>query len=94
MRGLVKDAEGFRHSVELNAESLYEAVALAARSFNEHGCAPGQASQIEIEVTTPAVVYTVTLKRVRDWLDGAAKSPKDRVLKERLKELLSVLPTT
>lgn len=84
-----KDPDGFRHSVEIEAESLYEAISLAAYAFNEHGCAPGFASEIQIEVKAPAVVHTVTLKRVMDWTEGGAKSPKERVLKERLKGLLS-----
>jgi hypothetical protein len=33
-----KDAEGFRHTVEVEAESLYDAVALAARSFADADC--------------------------------------------------------
>ena len=89
-----KDTEGFRHAVEVEGESLYEAVALAARSFNDHGCPPGCASQIDIEGKAPAVTHTVTLNRVRDWVNAGAKSPQERVLKERLKELLSALPST
>jgi hypothetical protein len=76
----------------VEGESLYEAVAVAARSFNDHGYPPGCASQIEIEVKAPAVTHTVTLNRVREWVNGGAKSPQERVLKERLKELLSGLP--
>ncbi len=87
-----RDSEGFRHAVEIDAESLYEATLLAAQSFAEHGCPPGFAHQIEIEVRPPAVVHMVTLNRVREWVQATARSPKERVLKQRLKDLLAQLP--
>jgi hypothetical protein len=31
------------------------------------------------------VKHTITVQKVRDWLNGAAKSPKEKVLKESLK---------
>jgi hypothetical protein len=87
-----KDSNGFRHAVEVVAESLYEAVALAARSFADGGCPPTSGTEMEIEVKAPAVTHTIRLNRVSAWVNGVSKSPKDKVLKERLKELLSVLP--
>jgi hypothetical protein len=47
------DPEGFRHSVEVQAESLYEAVVLATRAFKEHECPPGVASQLEVKILSP-----------------------------------------
>lgn len=38
------------------------------------------------------MTHTITLNRVRAWMNGVAKSPKDKVLKDRLKELMAVLP--
>jgi hypothetical protein len=87
-----KDADGFRHTVEVEAESLYEAAALAARSFVDAGYPPTSGSELEIEVKAPAVTHTTTLNRVSAWVHGVAKNPKDKVLKDRLKELLSALP--
>jgi hypothetical protein len=43
-----KDADGFRHSVEVEAERLYEAAALAARSFADAGCPPTSGSELDI----------------------------------------------
>jgi hypothetical protein len=81
------DTEGLRHSVEVHAESLYEAAVLAIRIFRQHDCEPGEASRLEVEVRS-SVVHTVTLRRVREWLSGGSKTPKDAVIKERLKALL------
>jgi hypothetical protein len=82
------DSEGLQHSVEVTAESLYEAAVLAIRLFREHDCEPGIASRIEVDVRTPSVKHTVTVQKVRDWVNGAAKSPKEKVMKESLKEIL------
>jgi hypothetical protein len=87
-----KDADGFRHTVEVDAESLYEAVALAARSFADAGYPPTSGSELDIEVKAPAVTHTITLNRVSAWVNGVAKSPKDKMLKDRLKGLMSALP--
>ena len=81
------DMEGLRHTVEVDAESLYEAAVLAIRTFRQHDCAPGQVSTLEIEVRS-SVTHTVTPRRIHDWLNGGAKSPNEAVMKERLRALL------
>ncbi len=81
------DTEGLRHTVEVEAESLYEAAALAIRTFRQHACEPGEVSKLEVEVRS-SVVHTITPKRIYEWLSGGAKSPKEAMMKERLKALL------
>ena len=75
--------------MNVQADTLYEAVALAVRAFREHDCAPGAMSQMEVEARSPAVTHTVSMRKVEDWLNGGAKSPRERLLKERLKGLLA-----
>jgi hypothetical protein len=75
--------------VNVQAETLYEAVALAVRAFWEHDCAPGPASTMEVEARSPAVIHTVPMSKVPDWLNGGAKSPREKLVKERLKGLLA-----
>jgi hypothetical protein len=84
--------DGFRHSVQVVAESLYEAAALAVRSFADAGCPPTHGTELDIEVKAPAVTHTIKLNRVVGWVNAVARSPKDKMLKDRLKELLSALP--
>ncbi len=81
------DTEGLRHTVEVEAESLYEAAVLAIRTFRQHDCQPGEASRLEVEVRS-SVVHSITPKRIYDWLSGGAKTPKEAVMKERLRALL------
>ena len=81
--------DGIRHSVKVQAETLYEAVALAIRAFREHECAPGSGSQLEVEARSPSVTHTVSIAKVQDWLRSSAKSQSDKIMKERLKGLLA-----
>lgn len=81
------NTEGLRHTVEVDAESLYEAAVLAMQRFKQHDCEPGALSKLEVEVRT-SITHTVTPKKVYEWLHGGAKTPKDAVLKERLRSLL------
>jgi len=43
--------------------------------------------RLEVEIRS-SVTNTVTPKRVQEWLNGGAKSPKEAVMKERLRKLL------
>lgn len=81
------DTEGLRHTVEVYAESLYEAAVLAVRTFREHACEPGQLSNLEVEVRS-SVTHTITLRKIHDWLNGGAKTPKEAIMKDKLRALL------
>jgi hypothetical protein len=52
------DTEGLRHTVEVEAESLFEAAALAVRIFKQHDCEPGALSQLEVEIRS-SITHTV-----------------------------------
>src|SRR6185436_11528760 len=81
------DTEGLRHAVEVEAESLYEAAVLAMKAFKQHNCEPGLITKLEVEIRS-SITHTVTPKKVREWLNGGARTPKDAVMKERLRALL------
>jgi hypothetical protein len=66
------DLEGFRHSVELEAGRLYEAAVLAVSTFRQHHFEPGDLTNLEVEIRT-AITHTVTLKKVRSWLQGGSR---------------------
>ena len=84
------DIAGIRHSVEVEAESLYEAAALAIRAFRRHGCAPGELGQLEVEMRS-SVTHTLSVKRLEEWLAGACRSPREAMLKERLREMVKLV---
>jgi hypothetical protein len=74
--------------MDVHAGRTYDA-ALAVRAFQDHECPPGPASQLDVEARSPAVTHTVSVGKVRDWLESSAKSLRDRLLKEWLKGLLA-----
>ena len=46
------------------------------------------AAPLQIEVVGPRVQHSLTMIKVEQWLATSAKSPADRLTKERLKGLL------
>lgn len=66
------DSSGIRHSVEVQADGLYEAAVLGVRALREHDCEPGEVRPIEIEVRK-SVIHTLTLRRVQEYLNGASQ---------------------
>jgi hypothetical protein len=79
--------DGLRHSVNVQAETLYEAVALAVRAFREPNTRRRPMSAFEVR--SPSVTHTVTMRKIEDWLRSSAKSPADRIVKERLKGMMA-----
>lgn len=82
------DLDGIRHSVEVEAEGLYEASVLGLCAFRKHELEPGGLTQLEVEVLS-SVTHTLTVNKVQDWLQRGVRSPKEAVLKERLRAMIS-----
>jgi len=82
------DTSGIRHSVEVQADSMYGAAAAALETFHEHECSPGVRSQLEIQVRS-AVTHMLTMKKLKDWAALAGGSPRDVILKGRMKRVLA-----
>jgi hypothetical protein len=91
-----RDTEGIEHAIEVEGESLYEAVARAVNRFrrDDGWCmdAPGSACHLSVKMLKEApVTYTVPLNKVVDFaLHGTAKGPSDILRKKRVKELLGL----
>ena len=81
------DLDGVRHSVEVQADGLYEAAVLGLVTFKKHDSEPGVMAQLEVEVRS-SITHTVTVGNVQQWLKRGVRSPKEAVLKERLRALL------
>jgi hypothetical protein len=82
------DLDGVRHSVEVEAGGLYEASVLGLAAFRKHDLEPGGLTQLEVDVHS-SVKHTLTVTKVRDWLQRGVRTPKEAILKERLRALLS-----
>src|SRR5947207_12356634 len=82
---------GVCHSVEVSADSLYEAAIVGFSLLKQDGwvdpVAPG--TRLEIQARQPATTHSVSLAQLRRWVEGIAVSPDETLRKRRLKSLLA-----
>jgi len=86
------DSEGIEHSVRVSAATLYEAAVLAMAQFRRHGFADttfGPATKLTVKIQEPEMSHTVSVSRLKSWLDGVGKSPGEHAMKSRLRGLVS-----
>jgi len=81
------DLDGIRHSVEVNADGLYEAGVLGLCAFRKHDLQPVGLTQLQVEVRS-SVTHTLTVTKIREWLQRGVRTPKEAELKERLRRML------
>ena len=84
-----QDHENIRHSVEVTAETLYEAAALGLKALKVPLKASGWLA-IDIKVKSPETTHTVSGSALKEWLARQGKNPKEIILKTRLRQLLQV----
>ena len=85
------DLRGFEHTVEVTADSLYEAVARGLRVFRENDWVDdigrGQTT-ISVVVRQPEVEHKVRVQDFERWLESQGRTPAEVSLKSRLRDLL------
>jgi hypothetical protein len=81
---------GVRHSVEVTAETLYEAAAAAFSVFRESEWVNviGPNSELQVAVKNPETTHRVTIDQIRRWCDGVAVSPEEVLKRRRVKVLI------
>jgi hypothetical protein len=83
---------GVTHSVEVTAETLYEAIAQALAAYREEswvGDDHKRFGTVTVTVRSPEVKHIVKLQDFDNWLNSANKGPADLLLKERLRRLMN-----
>ena len=88
-----RDTEGIEHAVTVTAESLYEAAALGYEALSAaelSDARPGPGSMLEILVHPPPVIHKMPVAKLKRWIDGGGKSPREVALKSRLKERIAL----
>jgi hypothetical protein len=85
-----KGAQGIRHSVDVEAESLYEAAVLAIQRLNRDPWLEniGPATVLDVEVREPGTKHSLSLQQVERWLGGATTNPNEAMKKAKLKMML------
>lgn len=81
------DMDGIRHTVEVEAETMYEAAVLALAAFKKHELTPAGLTELSVGVRT-YVEHSLTVQKVHQWLSRGVRTPKEAVLKERLRALI------
>jgi hypothetical protein len=81
---------GIRHSISVEAESLYEAAVLAVTRFRKNvwGEQVGSGIGLDIEVREASAVHSLTLHQVERWLAGITASPAEASKKAKLSLIL------
>lgn len=82
----ISSASGLQHSVEVTADSLYEAAAIGLKLLREAGWveAIGPATRLEVQVTHPIVTHRLTVARLQNWAESTAVTPEERLRKNRV----------
>ncbi len=86
-----RDAQGVEHTVQVTAQSLYEAVAQALRVFREDVWSedPNRgAASVVVTINQPQVEHRGRIKDFENWLDSAGRSPAEMALKSRLRDII------
>jgi hypothetical protein len=88
------DSRNIEHAVDVTADSLFEAAAVAVRAFREGALMddlPVAGTELRIAVFPLPVEHRVRLQRVEHWAQtGTVKSPVEMLRRERVRELLGL----
>lgn len=86
-----KDLGGISHSVEVTADSVYEAAVLGLKALKRSEWVEtiGPGTRLAIQVLEPPVEHFLYYAQLMTWLDGGATNPADVVKKKKLKLLLT-----
>jgi hypothetical protein len=92
-RVTVCDMEGVKHSVEVTASSLYEAVALGLVAISEHDWA-GEIAEglntMEVSVTPVPVLHSVRMQDFNKWLSRKGGAPSDISQRKHIRQILGL----
>lgn len=85
------DLNGLRHTVDLEAESVYEAAVLALDALRKSSFVevlPGSASKFQVSVRENVVTHEISLLKVQQWAGSSSSSPAETMRRRRLKAIL------
>jgi hypothetical protein len=88
---VVRDLNQTSHTIEVTAETLFDAVAqaLAALGMSEWVGEIGRGmTTVTVTVRNPEVTHVVKIQDFESWLNRGMNSPADMILKSRVRRLL------
>jgi hypothetical protein len=87
----VRDLQDVEHSIEVTAETLYEAIATALAALQQDNWVGeiGQGfSTLTVVVQQPPIKHEVKMKDFLSWLNRQGRSPSEVILKQKLERIL------
>jgi hypothetical protein len=94
-RVTIRDMEGVDHTVQVTAETLYEAVALGLASLRceewVNGIAEGL-NAVKVSVQNIPIEHSVTIGEFKKWLERKGGRPSEVGRKRKVRSILG-LPT-
>jgi hypothetical protein len=91
----IKDMDGVKHTVQVTAETLYEAVALGLVAIRGNDWVMGIAqglNTVQVSVVDIPIEHSVKVKDFHDWLKRTTGTPREISKRSRIKAFLD-LPT-
>lgn len=85
------DPDGLCHTAHVQAESLYEAVALAIADFRQDAMVPvpGATTEFTVAIERPAVEHHIRLGQVERWAETTTREgPAGMIKRQRVRALL------
>lgn len=91
-RVTIKDLEGIGHTVEVTAESLYEAVAQGLAAIRQDDWVIGiEQGIVKVSISDVRVEHQVRLADFTKWLERTnGRSPREIVQRQRLRSILGM----
>jgi hypothetical protein len=89
----IQDVEGVTHTVEVTAETLYEAVALGMAAIRTDEWVTGIAqglNPVKVRVTNVAVEHEVRVMDFTQWLDRTGGPPREMSDWKRIRPILEM----
>ena len=93
-RVTVCDMEGIKHSVEVTASTLYEAVALGLVAIREQDWAAEIAeglNTVDVSVTAVPVIHSVKMQDFNKWLSRKGGTPNDISQRNHIRQILGLV---
>jgi hypothetical protein len=87
----VKDVQDVEHSIEVSAETLYEAIATALAALRTDiwvGDISQELTTVTVLVQQPPVKHEVKMKDFLSWLNRQGRSPAEVIMKQKLEKIL------
>lgn len=86
----IKDMDGVKHTVEVTAETLYEAVALGLVAVRGNDWVMGIAqglNTIQVSVVDIPIEHSVKIQDFNAWLERTTGAPKETSTRSRIKDI-------